>query len=285
MLVVTGITKTADRMLPDNNWHSAVDAVMADMGADWQDAGPRWGRKRVHAVQPKKWARAPKDKARQAVAPVTVPSWARKPAPEEARPPRPLAPSALGEDDVASPPQGSDRAVAVTRGLLLHALFERLPPVAPERRHDAAMRWLAVQAPSLEDAARGAMVAEVLAVLDDPEHAALFGPGSLAEVPLSAVVDGVVVAGIVDRLLVTADRVTVIDYKTGRHVPAAAADVAPAYLRQMAAYRDALRVIFPGRRVEAALLYTAGPRFIVLDDATLDVHKPGLVGTKANLGG
>ncbi|HOW00934.1 MAG TPA: hypothetical protein PLY19_05635, partial [Rhodoglobus sp.] len=45
---------------------------------------------------------------------------------------------------------------------------------------------------------------------DDPSHAALFGPGSLAEVPLSAVVDGAVVAGIVDRLRVSDDAVTVI---------------------------------------------------------------------------
>ncbi|HWV60407.1 MAG TPA: PD-(D/E)XK nuclease family protein, partial [Sphingopyxis sp.] len=137
----------------------------------------------------------------------------------------------------------------------------------------------------LGEAARAAMVDEVLAVLDDPAHAALFGPGSLAEVPLSAVVDGVVVAGIVDRLLVTDDAVTVIDYKTGRHIPASAAEVAPAYLRQMAAYRDALRVIFPGRRVEVALLYTAALRLITLDAALLDAHKPGLTATKANLPG
>jgi ATP-dependent helicase/nuclease subunit A len=106
----------------------------------------------------------------------------------------------------------------------------------------------------------------------------------LAEVPLSAVVGGgAVVAGIVDRLLVTADAVTVIDYKTGRHVPASAGEVAPAYLRQMAAYRDALGVIFPGRRIAAALLYTAGPRLIGLDDAVLAPHKPGLIVTKPNL--
>ena len=51
----------------------------------------------------------------------------------------------------------------------------------------------------------------------------------------------------------------------------------------MAAYRDALAVIFPGRRVETALLYTAGPRFIALDDAVLAPHKPGLLAAKANL--
>ena len=79
--------------------------------------------------------------------------------------------------------------------------------------------------------------------------------------------------------------IRVIDYKTGRHVPASAAEVAPAYLRQMAAYRDALRVIFPRRRVEAALLYTAAPRLVRLGDALLDAHKPGLAATKANLPG
>lgn len=283
LLIVTGITKKEDRSLPELCWHAAVDRVMDDMGRGWEDAGPRWGQKRVHAVNAKAWARH-RDKPVAAAPAIAIPGWALKPAPEEARPPRPLAPSALGEDDVASPPQGSGRAAAVTRGLLLHALFERLPPVAPEKRGAAAWNWLAVQAPSFDEADRAAMIAEVLAVLEDPAHAAIFGPGSLAEVPLSAVVNGVVVAGIVDRLLVTDDAVTVIDYKTGRHVPEAATDVAPAYLRQMAAYRDALGVIFPRRRVEAALLYTAGPRFIALGDATLDAYKPGLAGTKANLG-
>ena len=284
LLVVTGTTKTADRTLPADNWHGAVDAVMKGMGLGWEDAGPRWGRKRVHAVHPKKWARAAKAKGPVA-APVVVPDWAHRPAPEEARPPRPLAPSALGEDDVAVPPQGTARADAVSRGLLLHALFERLPPVAPARRRAAALHWLGVQAPDLDAAAHGALVDEVLAVIEDPTHAAIFGPGSLAEVPLSAVVDGAVVAGIVDRLLVTGDVVTVVDYKTGRHVPASAGEVAPAYLRQMAAYRDALAVIFPGRRVAAALLYTAGPTLIALDDAVLAPHKPGLLATKANLPG
>ncbi|QNO25789.1 double-strand break repair helicase AddA [Sphingopyxis sp. OPL5] len=284
LLVVTGITKTADRTLPDNNWHGAVDAVMEGMGLGWEDAGPRWGQKRVHAVQAKKWARPAKAKG-PVVAPVVVPDWAQRPAPDEARPPRPLAPSALGDDDVAVPPQGTARADAVSRGLLLHSLFERLPPVAPARRRAAALHWLGVQAPDLDAAAHEALIDEVLAVIEDPAHAATFGPGSLAEVPLSAVVDGAVVAGIVDRLLVTGDLVTVVDYKTGRHVPASAGEVAPAYLRQMAAYRDALAVIFPGRRVAAALLYTAGPTLISLDDAVLAPHKPGLLATKANLPG
>lgn len=282
MLIVAGVTKKPDLSVPETSWHSAAAVALEGLGCDWEDAGPLWGRRRVHRVNDGKWAR--RDAAvRAAPPPLALPAWTHAPAPEEARPPRPLAPSALGEDDVAVPPQGSARVAAVTRGLLLHALFERLPPVATDRRRAAALRWLAAQAPMLDDAARMAMADEVLAILDDPAHAALFGPDSLAEVPLSAVVDGMVVAGIVDRLRVTDDAVTVIDYKTGRRIPGSASDVAPAYLRQMTAYRDALAVIFPGRRVETALLYTAGPRLIALDDAALAPHKPGLLAAKANL--
>lgn len=282
MLIVAGVTKKPDLSVPETSWHSAAAMALEGLGCDWEDAGPLWGRRRVHRINDGKWAR--RDAAvRAAPPPLALPAWTHAPAPEEARPPRPLAPSALGEDDVAVPPQGAARVAAVTRGLLLHALFERLPPVATDRRRAAALRWLAVQAPTLDDAARMAMADEVLAILDDPAHAALFGPDSLAEVPLSAVVDGMVVAGIVDRLRVTDDAVTVIDYKTGRRIPGSAADVAPAYLRQMAAYRDALAVIFPGRRVETALLYTAEPRLIALDDAVLAPHKPGLLAAKANL--
>lgn len=282
MLIVAGVTKKPDLSVPETSWHSAAAMALEGLGCDWEDAGPLWGRRRVHRVNDGKWAR--RDAAvRAAPLPLALPAWTHAPAPEEARPPRPLAPSALGEDDVAVPPQGSARVAAVMRGLLLHALFERLPPVATATRRAAALRWLAAQAPMLDDASRMAMADEVLAILDDPAHAALFGPDSLAEVPLSAVVDGMVVAGIVDRLRVTDDVVTVIDYKTGRRIPGSAVDVAPAYLRQMAAYRDALAVIFPGRRVETALLYTAGPRLIALDDAVLAPHKPGLLAAKANL--
>lgn len=284
LLVVAGITKTKDRTVPEGCWHSAIEAVMADMGKPWQDAGPRWSARRVHDVPGGRKAKAgPKAEPKAKAEPVTIPDWARRRAPEEARPPRPLAPSSLGKDDVAGPPQGSDRAAAILRGLRLHSLFERLPAIAVGDRHMAAMRWLAVQAADQDAASRTAMADEVCAVLDMPGYAALFGPDSLAEVPLSAVVDGIVVAGIVDRLLVTDKVIWVIDYKTGRHVPAQPAEIAPAYLRQMAAYRAALGVIFPGRDVRAALLYTAGPRLFALDDAVLDAHKSGLADAKANL--
>ena len=103
LLVVAGISQEGRPLAARASWHAAVDQVMEDMGIGWDDAGGRWGQKRVHAVNAK--ARARRRDKPAATAPVDViPEWAHRPAPEEARPPRPLAPSALGEDDVADPP-------------------------------------------------------------------------------------------------------------------------------------------------------------------------------------
>jgi len=102
-------------------------------------------------------------------------------------------------------------------------------------------------------------------VLSLPDYAALFGPGSLAEAPLAATLpDGRVVAGTADRLLIEEERVSVIDFKTGR-VPESLGMIPASHAAQMSAYAEALRVIFPGREVKAALLYTSGPRLFELD--------------------
>ncbi|WP_375285689.1 double-strand break repair helicase AddA [Sphingomonas sp.] len=197
-----------------------------------------------------------------------LPDWSRRPAPAEARPPRPLAPSSLGHDEVADPPPTPAMRAAAERGRLIHALFERLPAVPADEREGAAERWLAAQQVPPQD--RPALIATVCGVLADPAHAAVFGPQSLAEAPISAVLaDGTVVAGTVDRLLVEDGRVTVIDFKTGRHAPAGLAEVPGWHVRQMAAYAAALAVIFPDHAIEAALLYTAGPRLITLPPESL----------------
>jgi ATP-dependent helicase/nuclease subunit A len=55
----------------------------------------------------------------------------------------------------------------------------------------------------------------------------------------------------------------VIDFKTGR-VPASEAEIPASHSAQMAAYREALQIIFPGRAIRAALLYTSGPALFEL---------------------
>ena len=70
----------------------------------------------------------------------------------------------------------------------------------------------------------------------------------------------------IDRLVVTPERVLIVDYKTGA-IPAAPPE---GYLRQLAAYRASLQRLYPDRPVEAALLWTAAPRLEVIPTADLD---------------
>lgn len=286
LFAVTG-TLPSEKPPPENSWFHAAAQTIAALAPEEVDIG--WPGGPVQRIQdrPGSWARIPlveERKPKDRAVPLALPGWLYRPAPAEARPPRPLAPSQLGVDDAPQRPAVAGRADAIRRGVLLHSLIERLPGVAVDQRQSAAERWLTAQASDVPAPERAAWAAEACAVLAHPDWRAIFGAGSRAEVPFSAVIPGgLVVAGTVDRLLVTDDVVLVVDYKTGAYVPDDAAAVAPAYLRQMSAYAEALRVIFPDRRIEAALLYTAAPRLIALPETLLVAHKPGFGDAKPNL--
>ena len=267
---------------PAESWYAALDQALASLGAE-ELADAAWGAARHFTGGAQDEERAPATLKRRLEGP-SVPDWLRRAAPQESRPPRPLAPSALGDDRVADPPPGPALQAAARRGHLLHALFERLPDLSPESRIVAADRWLERSGGVADSNEREALVRDVCAIIADPVHAAIFAPGVLAEAPIAAVLpDGTVVAGTVDRLLVEEERVLIVDFKTGRRAPADLAGVPDHHLRQMSAYAAALGMIFPDRRVEAMLLYTAGPTPIMLPADLLEAHKPSLGGAEQML--
>ena len=278
-LFVTGTLGVRTKgVVPEQSWFAAMERAMTGMGAQWQ-AEERWSS--VMGWQGSE-DHPPKDLepvvATEVVTGPSLAEWIARPAPEEARPPRPLAPTLQLEDDLPYPPPSPAMRAAAERGRMLHSLFERLPDVEPARRRIAADGWLRTQGGIEEEAARREMIDHVLAIIGDPAHADLFGPAALAEAPIAAVVGEDVVTGVIDRLIIGEEVIRLVDFKTGRRVPASAGEVPGAHLRQMAAYVAALEAIFPGRLVEASLLYTAGPSLCFLPDSLLAPHKPGLEG-------
>ena len=272
-LLYVALTRAADRLIvsgvmpklkkdgsdprPANSWHVIVERALGPIGL----RGPghvalRYGSDEI--LSPRRAG----DKVELDT--VAVPVWATRPAPPEARPPRPLAPSAIAIDDESAGQPSEAMRIAALRGTWIHQLLERLPDLESGDRALAADRWLERSAGVKDAAQRSIIVGQVCDILSDPEFAPLFAPGSLAEAPLAATLaDGRVIAGTVDRLLVEDDRVRVIDFKTGK-VPAGIDGIPNTHRAQMAAYADALQVIFPGRHVSAFLLYTAGPRLLEL---------------------
>lgn len=234
-------------------------------------ADPLWGARREWgALAPLPEPAAPAD----AVDPAVAPSWLERSAPEEPRPPRPLAPSGLGEVEGSDPPlPAAALAVAARRGVLIHALLERLPMLPAAERAVGAARWLERQASDLPDADRADIASQALTVMDHPDFAEIFGAEAMAEVPLAATVAGQVIAGTVDRLVVSEARVLVLDFKTARRPPEHLDEVPGTTLRQMAAYVAALEQIYPGRDVRAAVLYTQTPRLIALPPGLMAEYK------------
>ncbi|WP_428031442.1 double-strand break repair helicase AddA [Ancylobacter sp.] len=184
----------------------------------------------------------------------------------------PLARASLrpsSSDVFAAPPTG-DAARALQRGDLLHRLMAALAPLPAEARAEPGRRLLATVSDWPEDA-REELVAEALGTLALPELAALFAAGSLGEVPLAGELDdGTPVSGRIDRLSVTEDGVLIADFKTDRHVPRAASAMPQTHVRQVALYARLLARMFPGRQIQALLVYTAGPLVHVLDGAALE---------------
>ncbi len=276
-LLYVALTRAADRLIvsgvqpkekkdgsdprPLNSWHRIVEQAMGAVRAEPVDQG-KWGVALRFAAGGAVRERKRREPTGQP--PIPLPLWAHSLAPVEERPPRPLAPSKITEDDEAAPPPSAAMRAAAHRGTLIHALLERLVAMEPEARRDSARRWLERGGRVEDQGERDEIAGQVCGILSHPEFAPLFGPDSLAEAPIAATLpDGLVVAGTVDRLLVEPDRVSVIDFKTGR-VPTSEDQVPQAHRNQMRAYSDALAVIFPGRAIRSALLYTGGPRLIEL---------------------
>jgi ATP-dependent helicase/nuclease subunit A len=195
------------------------------------------------------------------------PGWISRLAPAETAARR-ASPSRLS--DTAQVPAPSPLAEIgglgrYRRGDVIHRLLQLLPDVAAADRAQAARRMLARELDLTLDQ-QAEMAAAALSVLEDQRFAAVFGPGSRAEVALAGgslrLPAALAVSGRLDRLLVERDRVLVVDFKTNRPSPGRIDDADPAYVLQMAVYWAVLQEIFPGRQVEAALVWTDGPKLM-----------------------
>jgi len=271
---------TGPRSPTAGHWHGLVEAGMRAAGAIEIEIENGKGKiLRIEQPQTRPVARAV-SAFPSATAPA-LPDWARRPAPKEPRPTRPLTPSRLetpGAEEPAAPsPASAEDARRFRRGRAMHRLLQVLPDLAVDERAAGGARLLAEFAPD----EREAMLAEALAVIDDPACAAFFGPSSRAEVPIVGRIGARGISGQIDRLLVEPQRVTIVDFKSGRAPPGGADTVPSTYLAQMAAYRAVLRQIYPDREIAMVLVWTDGPRVDRIPSDALDPFEEYLLAVPA----
>jgi ATP-dependent helicase/nuclease subunit A len=179
---------------------------------------------------------------------------------DEERAPAESAPARADSRLNAPLPTGERRQTLAGGGLAygvsFHSLMERLTGSAPAER--AALR----RALGLTERAFAPMWEQAQRVLAAPALARFFDPSrhvrALNEVPY--VTENGEVRRI-DRLVEFADEVWVLDYKSGS--PPADAVLGEAYREQLAAYRAAMQPVFPGRRINAMLVFAEGASIAV----------------------
>jgi len=203
--------------------------------------------------------------------PQALPDWAKRVPRAEPKPPKPLAPSRPpGTEPALRSPLGPDLGRRFERGLLIHRLLQSLPDLPRENRRAAAARFLALPLHDLAAESQRAILEETMAVLEHPECAPFFAPGSAAEIPVVGLIAGQALAGQIDRLVVRDDEVLILDYKSLRPAPESLDEVPAIYLDQLAAYVRAVGAVYRGRTVRAAILWTDGPRLMPVDPALLE---------------
>ncbi len=281
-LLYVGLTRARDRLIIGGRiasnrkienaraWWGPVHDAFASMEGV-REVGTASGPARRFGADPVRIAR----RAADAVAMAPLPGWlTAEPAREDAN--RLAAPSRM--DETVRTPAPSPLATTAgpgaplgrfRRGDLIHRLLERLPDISAAERPDAARRMLSRER-DIDDAQRSEMIEAAFRVLDDARFAPVFGSGSRPEVALTGSVGTTAVSGRMDRLVVTPDRVLVVDYKTNRPAPARIEDADPAYVLQLAVYAAILGDLYPDRVVEAALVWTDGPRLMAVPQAMMD---------------
>ena len=288
-LLYVAMTRAADRLIvcgcegqkarPKGCWYDLVFEGLRDrdgFAAIGEGEDQIWRYRKVPDVDPGPAATLPP----VATLSSPLPDWLRQAAPPEAAAAVAITPSDDAEPATSErfPGNGDVRRIAIARGTLVHRLMQALPDIAPERRTEAARRYLARAGAAFTAAEHEALIAKTLQVLSDARFAPLFAPGSRAEVPIVgriARTEGMrlaplAVSGQIDRLAVTPGEVLIADYKSNRPAPRTLAEVPPGYVRQLALYRVVLRKLYRDRPVRAVLVWTDVPDVMELSAEILE---------------
>ncbi|MBK8084984.1 MAG: double-strand break repair helicase AddA [Devosia sp.] len=270
-LYVTGYLTKQGRA--EGSWYEAVAQGLAPSSETVSDAGGE-----VTAICYPARRPAPTPLQQGAAEALTRPAGLELPPLPPHRPRQIIRPSTLREH--ADPglalasrvEQSLDPETARQTGTALHALLQHLGRVAEEDRRQVAARALEVLLPGAPDQ-HPVLAGKALSILSRPELAPLFGPQSRAEVPflVEALRHGqpVTLAGRLDRVVMAPEGVLIVDFKSDAAPALVPEQVRPAYLAQLALYAFAARQVFPGQRIETAILWTSLESLLKLPDAAL----------------
>ncbi len=243
-LIVCGAGKTGD-----GNWHSIASDAMASLPHDKikTPAGVRF------RYSKGEWPAPSVVSENGDTGPRVLQEWIDTKVRTPASHKKILSPSMLGGDKSLLSEGAGNADTSMDRGTAVHRLLEVLPTIHISSRLSMA-RALLGERPDFDD-----VFLEATGVLENQDLAFVFSENAFAEVPISAELEelgSIRIGGIIDRLLVSDERVLIVDFKTNIAVPSSPKETPEGLLRQLGAYQAAVRQMFPDQRIETAILWT-----------------------------
>ena len=263
------VAAAGDDAKNEGSWHTTILDAMSDLDSFDHSApfGPikrfnRWG-----------WDAGPLTTVTQTTPRPTPSVTLADTLPDLVEKPTTLSPSDLGGAKILPDETHTDASdLALAWGRMVHLLLEVLPQIDPENWHITASDLIKNQPDAGLIPNQDELISETIKTLTAPDLAWVWQSG-LVEVPISATLPSLNnqrIFGIIDRLIVTDTDVIAIDYKTNRAVPETADETPDGLVRQLGAYRDGLRQIYPTHRIRTLLLWTKTNTTTELSDDILN---------------
>ncbi|MBC6686573.1 UvrD-helicase domain-containing protein [Wolbachia pipientis] len=134
-----------------------------------------------------------------------------------------------------------------TRGLIIHSILQYMPKIEKERRKNWVRKYLD-NINTSED--KDEIYSKILAF--NEKYGYLFDLGGKSEITLSGIIDGEPVLVRLDRLCITQDKATIIDYKSHRNV---SVSLLNEIKKQMLTYKTLVQEIYPNKQVECVVIW------------------------------
>ncbi|MGB7319454.1 MAG: double-strand break repair helicase AddA [Planktotalea sp.] len=255
----------------EESWYGMVSAAARNRPHVEHDFGFGIGIR----IEPVPWdasdAPPPEDRVNEATAlePFFLSPAAKPPEQKET-----FGPSGLGGAKALPSEEALDEDAAKLRGTHIHLLLEHFAETPAEN-------WQSIAQALLADANDlSGMIEEAKSVVNNPALQFLFAEGTLAEVPITARIEpiqGQILHGIIDRLVLGEKEIWVVDFKSNVAVPPNSSACPEALLRQMGAYHAALKQIYPDRAIRPAIVWTRDASLMELPIDLIDaaLHRAG----------
>jgi ATP-dependent helicase/nuclease subunit A len=296
-LLYVAMTRAADRLivggcLPGNmrsvrplSWYDLITKGLEGSDLQLQEIETAIGRVKRYARPDEAAPHTAPTAASTPPAPLQLPNWLLTPAQPEMPAESFVRPSDAAEDGshkVRTAESLTQRTRALQHGTLVHRLLQSLPDIPAPRRREAALAYLARNANAWNEEERLALAERTLGLIADPRFAPVFAPGSRAEVSIVGRLERpagrpALVSGQIDRLVVTASEVLIVDFKTNHAPPGRLEEAPKSYVRQLALYRAVLARLYPQLAVRAALLWTETAELMEISVPALEAELASII--------